>query len=73
MVSVEIDGTTIEVPEIVARLALDPSVRVAMEKVIAEPLAKDGIDSVSIGGGGEAPNDRKRGRRMFPRAAIIGR
>jgi hypothetical protein len=51
MVSVEIDGTILELGEVVVRVALDPSVRAAMEKVIAEPLAKDGIESVSLGVG----------------------
>lgn len=49
MVSLEIDGTKIEVPEPVARVTFNSSVRVAIEKVIAEPLSRDGIESVSLG------------------------
>jgi hypothetical protein len=48
-VRLEVDGDTIEVPDAVARLALDPAVRSALEKVVAEPLEKDGITSVSLG------------------------
>ncbi|HEX4370224.1 MAG TPA: hypothetical protein VH019_02665 [Rhizomicrobium sp.] len=59
MVSVEIDGTTIEVSEGVVRIALDPSVRAAMEKVIADPLAKDGIESVSLGEDGHSQKIEK--------------
>jgi hypothetical protein len=45
---VEIDGQTIEVDEPVARLALDMNVRLALERVVAEPLSKEGIDSVEL-------------------------
>lgn len=36
--------------EPVARLALDLNVRLSLERVVAEPLSKDGFDSVEIGG-----------------------
>jgi hypothetical protein len=48
-VEVEIDGQSIEVDEPVARLALDINVRLSLERVVAEPLSKDGFDSVEIG------------------------
>jgi len=48
-IEVEIDGETIEVDEIVARVSMDMSVRAALERVVAEPLASEGIDAVSIG------------------------
>jgi hypothetical protein len=50
---VEIDGQTLEVDEPVVRLALDVNVRLALERVIADPLSKEGIESVEIGGTGE--------------------
>jgi hypothetical protein len=48
-VTVEVEGQSIEVDEIVARVSVDVAVRLAMEKVIAEPLSKDGIDAVLFG------------------------
>jgi hypothetical protein len=48
-VEVEIDGESIEVDEIVARVSVDPGVRAAFERVVAEPLATEGIDAVAIG------------------------
>lgn len=48
-VKVEIDGLLIEVSEDVARVAVDSSVRLALERVVAEPLAREGIDKVSFG------------------------
>ncbi|HSV00952.1 MAG TPA: hypothetical protein VLI91_12675, partial [Roseiarcus sp.] len=42
-VEIEIDGETIEVDEVVARVSVDVGVRAALERVIAEPLATDGI------------------------------
>ncbi len=48
-VEVEIDGEKIEVDEIAARVSVDVSVRAALERVVAEPLATEGIDAVSIG------------------------
>ncbi|MBV1706677.1 MAG: hypothetical protein KGQ37_05670 [Hyphomicrobiales bacterium] len=48
-VVVEIDGASIEVDEVVARVAIDVSVRLALSRVVAEPLSKDGIDSVTLG------------------------
>lgn len=50
-VSVEIDGETIEVDEIVARVSTDVTVRAALERVVAEPLAVEGIEAVRIGAG----------------------
>jgi hypothetical protein len=51
LVTVEIDGKTIEVDEPVARLALDLNVRLSLERVVAEPLSKEGYDTVAIGSG----------------------
>ena len=48
-VEVEIDGETIEVDEVVARVSVDVSVRAALERVVAEPLASEGIDAVQLG------------------------
>jgi hypothetical protein len=48
-VLVEVDGQTIEVDEIVARVSVDVSVRLALERVVAEPLSREGIDAVIIG------------------------
>jgi hypothetical protein len=48
-VSLMIDEIEIVVPDTLARLALDPGVRGALEKIIYEPLEKDGIESVSLG------------------------
>ena len=48
-VSMEIDGIAVEIPEAAARLAVDAGVRAAMERVIAEPLQRDGFDKVSFG------------------------
>lgn len=48
-VIIEIDGQSIEINETIARLALDVNVRRALEKVIAEPLSREGIDSVELG------------------------
>jgi len=50
-VEVEIDGQKIEVDEVVARVSADTGVRAALERVVAEPLAKDGIDAVRISAG----------------------
>lgn len=47
-VQVEIDGETIEVPDMVLKLAYDPVVRAALDTMIAEQLAKNGIDSVEL-------------------------
>ena len=49
-VSMEIDGLAVEIPEVAARLAVDAGVRAAMERVIAEPLQRDGFETVSFGG-----------------------
>lgn len=56
---VEINGQKIEVDEPVVRLALDVNVRLALERVIAEPLAKEGIDVVEIEGGGHSERIEK--------------
>ncbi|MEO8926386.1 MAG: hypothetical protein ABI306_04410 [Caulobacteraceae bacterium] len=48
-VSMQLDGDSFEVPDMVARLALDAAVRAAFEKVVAEPLQKDGIEAVTLG------------------------
>jgi hypothetical protein len=48
-VKLQIDGDEFEVPDAVARVALDPGVRAALEKVVAEPLEKEGIASVTLG------------------------
>ena len=49
MVEVEVDGRRIIVDEIVARVAVDVSVRASLERIVAEPLARDGIDAVQLG------------------------
>lgn len=49
LIEVEIDGTKIEVDEPVVRVALDVNVRMSLERVVAEPLSKEGIDAVEIG------------------------
>ncbi|KIC55123.1 hypothetical protein RM53_15585 [Brevundimonas nasdae] len=46
-----LDGTILDLPEPVFKLALDPGVREALEKVFVEPLERDGIDTVKIGDG----------------------
>ena len=51
-VEVEIDGQKIEVDEVVARVSVDVSVRASLERVVAEPLAKEGIDAVRLGATG---------------------
>ncbi len=43
------DGTVIEVPDIAMRLALDPAIRSALEKIISDPLSQEGIDTVILG------------------------
>lgn len=43
------DGTTLDLPEPALRLALDPTVRSALERVVVNPLERDGIDTVKIG------------------------
>jgi hypothetical protein len=48
-VEIKVDGEVIEADETVARVALDPNVREALERVVADPLDVDGIDSVSFG------------------------
>lgn len=48
-VEVEIDGETIEVDEVVARISVDVGVRAALERIVAEPLASEGIDAVELG------------------------
>jgi hypothetical protein len=52
----DIEGDEFEVPEPVARLALDPGVRAALEKVVAEPLQKDGIERISFGNPVDGPS-----------------
>jgi hypothetical protein len=49
LVVLEVEGIAFEVPETVARLALDGAVRAAMERAIAEPLRKEGIETVRFG------------------------
>jgi len=46
-----LDGTVLDLPEPVLKLALDPGVREALEKVFVEPLEREGIDTVKIGDG----------------------
>jgi hypothetical protein len=50
-VEVEIDGQKIEVDEVVARVSVDVGVRASLERIVAEPLARDGIDGVRVGAG----------------------
>ena len=49
-VLVSIDSVTIVVDPTVYQMAFDPGVRAGLEKVVAEPLDKDGIDIVRFGG-----------------------
>jgi hypothetical protein len=58
-VEVEIDKHRIEVDEPVARLALDLNVRLALERVVAEPLSKEGIDRVELASGGKIEHIEK--------------
>lgn len=58
-VVLEVDGDTIEVPEQVADLVENPAVRAAIEKAVAEPLEKDGIEAVSFGPKGAAQRVEK--------------
>ena len=46
------DGEIIEVEEAVARVATDANARAALEKVVADPLDKDGVDEVRFGPSG---------------------
>lgn len=48
-VVLEVEGTTFEVPALVADMVEDPAVRAAAEKAVAEPLERDGIDAVAFG------------------------
>ena len=50
-VEVTIDGQSITVPEPVARIAFDANARDALQRVVAEPLSKEGIDRVELGAG----------------------
>lgn len=50
-VEVEIDGQKIEVDEVVARVSADVGVRASLERIVAEPLSKEGIDTVQVGAG----------------------
>ena len=54
-VRLELDGETLEVPDAEVRVALDPAVRAALERIVADPLAKEGIDLVAFGRGADAP------------------
>ncbi|MDY6922737.1 MAG: hypothetical protein SWI22_02110 [Pseudomonadota bacterium] len=45
------DGTVLVIPEPSLRLALDPAVRQALQRVVVQPLETDGIDTVKIGAG----------------------
>jgi hypothetical protein len=58
-VAIVLDGVRIEVPDTIARLALDAGVRAALEKVISAPLERDGIESVSLGDGPESQKIEK--------------
>ena len=48
-VRVMIDDQEIEVDEVVARVALEPTARAALERVVTEPLRLEGLDAVQIG------------------------
>jgi len=45
------DGTSLVIPEPSLRLALDPTVRQALQRVVVQPLESDGIDTVKMGSG----------------------
>lgn len=51
-VEITIDGQSIVIPEAVARLATDANVRNALEKMVVDPLNRDGIERVDIGAAG---------------------
>ena len=71
-VILEVDGDAFEVPEPVARLALDPPVRAALEKVVTEPLGKEGIDRVSLGDVGVGPTIEKAEAEYFRAIGTAG-
>jgi hypothetical protein len=48
------DGTDLEFQESTVRIALDPNARAALERVVADPLERDGVDEVRVAGAGEA-------------------
>ena len=50
-VEIEIDGQIIEVDEVVARVSVDIGVRASLERVVAEPLEKEGIEAVQVAAG----------------------
>lgn len=64
-VDVTIDGVTINVQAIVFQMAFDPNVRSGLEKVVAEPLDKDGIDIVRFGSGETSEQIPKSERHSF--------
>ena len=51
LVRLEVDGEELIVPDAEVRVALNAPVRVAMERVVADPLAREGIDVVAFGRG----------------------
>jgi hypothetical protein len=66
----EVDGDEYEVLEPVARLVADAPVRAALAKVVADPLEREGISSVSLGDADTAQTIRKEEAPYF--AAIAG-
>jgi hypothetical protein len=70
-VAIEIDGDRFEVPDMVARIAMDAGVRAALERVVSEPLERDGIETVEIGGGGTTATIEKSEAPYF-RALPLG-
>lgn len=47
------DGTQLIIPEPAFRIAMDPGVRQALQKVVVQPLETDGIDTVRVGAGAQ--------------------
>lgn len=69
-VEVTIDNVTIIVDATIYQMAFDPNLRGGLEKAVAEPLDKDGIDEVKFGEGTSATKIGKAERHAF-RAPIL--
>lgn len=71
-VAIEVDGEVFEAPDMALRLALDPGVRIGMEKAIAEPLEREGIESVSFGRDRASAKIEKVEAEAFKMPAVSG-
>ena len=69
-VLVTVDAVTIAVDPAVFQMAFDPAVRAGLERVVAEPLDKDGIDVVRFGGATINEEVTKEERHAF-RAPLV--